>query len=111
MKKTNLKRVAALVLCAAVVGSTAACSGGGSGSGTSAGSGTTAASGGEGEAQAQAVSDEYRDTIIFAIDQEPPSMCGLTMRSTTPSYMTMMETTQMVNELVLAEREASLWKK
>ena len=103
MKKTNLKRVAALVLCAAVVGSTAACSGGGSGSGTSAGSGTTAASGGEGEAQAQAVSDEYRDTIIFAIDQEPPSMCGLTMRSTTPSYMTMMETTQMVNELVLAE--------
>lgn len=45
---------------------------------------------------------EYRDTIVFAIDQEPPTLNGLTLRSTTPSYMTMMETTQMVNELVPA---------
>lgn len=46
---------------------------------------------------------EYRDTVVLAIDQEPPTMCGLNLSSTTPSYMVMMETTQMVNELVLAE--------
>ena len=98
MRKNLLKRVATLLVCAAIVGSTVGC-GGGSSSGTTSG-GSEATSSGSGEAQAEA--KEYRDTVVLAIDQEPPSLCGLTMRTTTPSFMTMMETTQMINELVLA---------
>ena len=106
MRRKLLKPVATLLVCAAIAGSIAGCGGGSSSSSTQGNAETTAAAAenkGETQAQEQAEAAEYRDTIVFAIDQEPPSLCGLTMMTTTPSYMTMMETTQMVNELVLAE--------
>ena len=49
-----------------------------------------------------AAESEYKDTIVLAVDIEPASLCGLTLRSTTPAYSVLMETMQMVNELVTA---------
>lgn len=101
MKRNMVRKLAALAACAAVIVSSTACGG----SKAPAGSPSEQASSGgaQGESQGQTAEAGYRDTIVFGIDQEPPSLNGLTMRSTTPSYMTMMETTQMVNELVRAE--------
>ena len=101
MKKNLLKRVAGLIVCMTMAASVAAC-GSGSSTKTTEGNASQAPSQAGGEAE-DAPAQEYRDTIVLAIDQEPPSLCGLTMMTTTPSFMTMMETTQMVNELVLAE--------
>lgn len=103
-----LKRIAALLLCTAMTASAAGCGSSSKDSGQGNSGQTpaqdTQASGGQSQDNSDetVVSDEYRDTIVLAIDQEPPSLCGLAMRTTTPSFMTMMETTQMVNELVLA---------
>ena len=94
MRKSILKYMMALMACTAAL-SLSAC--GGSSESTK-----SAASSGD-ETKMGTEESEYRDTIVLAIDQEPPSLCGLTMRTTTPSYMVMMETTQMINELVLAE--------
>lgn len=103
MRKNMMKTLTALFVCAAVVGSATGCSGGGTPKGSGAVETSTVASGEQAEEQGTGTEAGYRDTIVFGIDQEPPSLNGLTMRSTTPSYMTMMETTQMVNELVRAE--------
>lgn len=103
MKKNLLKQVATLLVCAAIAGSTVGCGGSSSGTTASSSGQGAAASGTEKKDETQAEgAKEYKDTVVLAIDQEPPSLCGLTMRTTTPSFMTMMETTQMVNELVLA---------
>lgn len=101
MRKNTGKALAALLLCATVIGSSTACSKGTAPADTTTGQ-STAAGEQPGDQGVQAQTG-YRDAIVFGIDQEPPSLNGLTMRSTTPSYMTMMETTQMVNELVRAE--------
>ncbi|MEG0564996.1 MAG: ABC transporter substrate-binding protein, partial [Hungatella sp.] len=101
MQKNFSKKVIALLICTAIVGSSTACSSSAPKSTEKSGETTASAAGGETKA-----SEEYKDTIVLAIDQEPPSLCGLTMRTTTPSFMTMMETTQMVNELVMAPPES-----
>lgn len=101
MKRNMVRKLVALAACAAVIVSSTAC--GGSKAPADGASESAASGGAQTESQGQAGEAGYRDTIVFGIDQEPPSLNGLTMRSTTPSYMTMMETTQMVNELVRAE--------
>ncbi|MEG0688677.1 MAG: ABC transporter substrate-binding protein, partial [Hungatella sp.] len=101
MQKNFSKKVIALLICTAIVGLSTACSSSAPKSTEKSGETTASAAGGETKA-----SEEYKDTIVLAIDQEPPSLCGLTMRTTTPSFMTMMETTQMVNELVMAPPES-----
>lgn len=101
MRKNWLKRVTTLFVCVALAGSIAGCGNSSSGTDKEKASASTSEKTGENK-DAQSEAKEYKDTIVLAIDQEPPSLCGLTMRTTTPSFMTMMETTQMVNELVLA---------
>ena len=99
--KNNMKKTLSLALAVVMVLALfAGCSGSSAPAATTAPAGDApAASAGE-SAPAAA---EYRDTVVLAIDQEPPTMCGLNLSSTTPSYLVMMETTQMINELVLAE--------
>lgn len=89
MKKKYLKRIFTLFICLLLAGSLVAC-----GDST-----TTSGDDDDGEQ----TSDEFEDTIVYAIDYEPPGMCGLALRTDTPGYFTMMQTTQLVNKLVPTE--------
>lgn len=109
MKKRKMKIVVAALLCLALVFSVVACSSPSTqpeDSNAQEPSGQPAGepSGNQGE---PAPSDEYRDTIILATDIEPATLCGFTLRSTTSAYFVLMETTQMVNELVTAPADSA----
>ena len=60
----------------------------------------------EAPAEEPAADGNYKDTIVFATDIEPPTLNGLTARTTTSAYMVIMETVQMVNELVTAPADS-----